>query len=298
MSNDESRDLLKALCEIFAECGVEFFADSGTLLGIARTGDLISGDSDMDIGLVNFDESALGAIRERCLVQGIIVREKTYLGKVHALSFEQMPPSNALNVHAHIYFEHGDYYLAPQVVKFRKPEFWPQGAKYLLASRAKLERICLAEEFRLHDLSVRSVMERTPTSPFQATVASLGMPLYLAWYHGHLHSKQKRVPGYGHAERYIFLGRKRSRKFVSSFTWVVPKQLFKSTSLVDFFGSSVRVPSQYKEYLSLRYGERWETPNSDWIYFLDDGLLYAAEYEFLVPRLHTEKTVLPPRTAT
>jgi len=45
-------EALHNVSSLLENCGVEYFADSGTLLGLIRDGDFIAWDNDIDIGLV------------------------------------------------------------------------------------------------------------------------------------------------------------------------------------------------------------------------------------------------------
>ena len=40
---------------------------------------------------------------------------------------------------------------------------------------------------------------------------------------------------------------------------------------MDFLGTKFKVPEETEEYLELRYGKNWRTPNKDYVYYKDDG---------------------------
>ena len=54
--------------------------------------------------------------------------------------------------------------------------------------------------------------------------------------------------------------------------WWVPKNYFESTEVVVIGDVEIIVPSDYEEYLCLRYGD-WNTPNQSWDFVIDDGAL-------------------------
>lgn len=50
---------------------------------------------------------------------------------------------------------------------------------------------------------------------------------------------------------------------------------------IFFLSTNVIVPANPEEYLSAKYGHDWRTPKKQWVYWRDDGALYAV----LKPRL-------------
>lgn len=285
MIGHDSRSLLKLISRLLDESGVVSFADSGTLLGIIRTGDLLAHDSDIDIGILDLDEGVLASLRRRCLENGITLREKKYVGKVYALTFKSGLVKKTLAVHAHVYFEHGDYHCSPQIVKFRKPAFWPTGKKQIFAARRKIAGRSGDRSFRLQDYAARNLMEAPRPGMFRSAFRAIGRFSYWPLFQIFYRLRPRRLPGYSSSGRDIIVKKKRAQRDWSSFTWVVPSFLFRTIAQVDFLGTAINVPSGYKEYLTLRYGEGWQTPNTDWIYFIQDGAIYAAPYEFMLSQL-------------
>lgn len=287
----DSRSLLKFVSRLLDESGVVSFADSGTLLGIIRTGDLLAHDSDIDIGILDLDEGVLASLRRRCLENGITLTEKKYIGKVYALTFKSaltlksVLVNRTLAVHAHVYFEHGDYYCSPQIVKFRKPAFWPTGKKQIFAARRKIAGRSGDRSFRLQDYAARNLMEAPRPGMFRSAFRAIGRFSYRPLFKIFYKRRPRRLPGYSSSGRDIIVKKKRVQRDWSSFTWVVPSFLLRTIAQVDFLGTAINVPSRYKEYLALRYGEDWQTPNTDWIYFIQDGSIYAAPYEFMLSQL-------------
>jgi len=53
--------------------------------------------------------------------------------------------------------------------------------------------------------------------------------------------------------------------------WVIPKHFFMQLSTIEFYGLKFNIPSKVEEYLKFRYGDTWETPNKNWVWFRDDG---------------------------
>ena len=46
---------------------------------------------------------------------------------------------------------------------------------------------------------------------------------------------------------------------------------FDSLEKIDFYGKPISVPSNYKEFLKVKYGPNWKVPNKKWNVALDDG---------------------------
>ena len=40
---------------------------------------------------------------------------------------------------------------------------------------------------------------------------------------------------------------------------------------IEFYGESISVPSNYREFLKVKYGDDWETPKKKWNVAIDDG---------------------------
>lgn len=58
---------------IMRELGLSFFCHQGTLLGAARAGTLISHDTDIDVGVIDFDEGLLTRALQRLEIEGFSV---------------------------------------------------------------------------------------------------------------------------------------------------------------------------------------------------------------------------------
>ena len=54
-------------------------------------------------------------------------------------------------------------------------------------------------------------------------------------------------------------------------SWVVPNHYFSNLSTVTFYGMEFKVPAEIEAYVAFRYGEDWRTPKKDWLTEKDDG---------------------------
>ena len=53
----------------------------------------------------------------------------------------------------------------------------------------------------------------------------------------------------------------------------IPKKYFEKLVDMDFLGTKFKVPEETEEYLELRYGKNWRTPNKNYVYYKDDGAI-------------------------
>ncbi|MAR15292.1 MAG: hypothetical protein CMG21_02420 [Candidatus Marinimicrobia bacterium] len=49
------------------------------------------------------------------------------------------------------------------------------------------------------------------------------------------------------------------------------KEFFDNLEKIEFYGESISVPSNYREFLKVKYGNDWETPKKKWNVAIDDG---------------------------
>ena len=40
---------------------------------------------------------------------------------------------------------------------------------------------------------------------------------------------------------------------------------------IEFYGELISVPSNYREFLKIKYGDDWKTPKKKWNVAIDDG---------------------------
>ncbi len=286
MSIENSRELLNVVSQIMAECNVECFADSGTLLGIIRGGDLLSHDSDIDLGILRCDEQRVAMLEQKCLERDILVKKKLYKGKLQGVNLEWADKRPSLDIHAHCYYRHGDFWCSPQIVKFARSIFWPHGTWYVEAARKHTDKLLEREgALDLNDLSVSKLASVAGEGSIRFFNNKVARFLYRAYYKAWARRRFRAIPTRREADRFDVVSHPDARRHWASYTWVVPAKYFNSVKSHSFLGCTVNVPERSSEYLALRYGSDWQTPNSNWIYFISDGLLYAAPYEAVAPRL-------------
>jgi hypothetical protein len=72
------RNDINDICSTFAAESVEYFLDSGSLLGAVRTGSMVPNDGDVDFGLLNSTEGGLFAALIALKTKGFTVQLKRY----------------------------------------------------------------------------------------------------------------------------------------------------------------------------------------------------------------------------
>ncbi len=235
------------LSRLLNEHEVRYWADSGTLLGLMRSGDVLSYDTDIDFGMWIGDVPRLARLLPSVESAGYSVRCKYYrrlLFKVTFVAKKSLhdrllggggnPP--VLPVHIHIFHPHGEHAWSPQ-------GFSEDPGRKPLSNRAKADSLVLKACAR--SSAVRLFIKRG---------ASL-LPLQLR------------------ARLWPF------KRVSTVITWWIPRKFFEQLQFHEALGAWI--PEAWQEYLTVRYGN-WKTPISDWVYYRDDSSIRLAMPEALV----------------
>ncbi len=97
--------------DVLRQCGVEYWVDAGTLLGVMREGGLVDWDRDIDVGCWSSELPALKRVTEAMVDRGYSVRKNVYGEQLQRLYFR---PSlrglsgGARTVDVSIYRRHGE----------------------------------------------------------------------------------------------------------------------------------------------------------------------------------------------
>ena len=77
------RRLLPGVCRIFEAHGIDYWCDFGTLLGFHRDGDIIRGDKDVDVSIMDSERPRVLALREVLRAHGYDLTDRG--GRTHKL---------------------------------------------------------------------------------------------------------------------------------------------------------------------------------------------------------------------
>jgi len=106
---------LNWICGLLNEHGVEYWIDSGTLLGLAREGGVIEGDHDIDISMWSGSEPLLEKILSAARARGYKVSVKNYRGLNFKYKFSPRFKSSSLDIDISLFRRENDYAWCPQV---------------------------------------------------------------------------------------------------------------------------------------------------------------------------------------
>lgn len=234
-----------------------YWLDSGTLLGIVRDGQAISGDSDFDVGIWEEEVPALLKALPEFRKIGYRTSTRRYRGRLYGATIAY-PDRSHLPIHVHVYFRSGDIAWSPQTVSY-KP----------VARENGLVGFCDWPALRKFMLRLKSGAKSRNSGPLLKRLIKRSV-CFPAW--GAFVMVRNRL------DREVWAEWKPFSALYSMYTWMVPLRFFDDLDSVELDGTQLPVPSRSEEYLSLRYGN-WKVPVSDWCYWTDDGLIVPSPPE-------------------
>ena len=113
----DSLDQLMEICGLFDAYGVDYWLDSGTLLGVCRDGHLLPSDSDIDIGIWYHSKNALAPVLEELVERGYSLSTRRYKRQVFAY---KLAPSRAYqsalrSIDIKLFRTYGEFAWCPSV---------------------------------------------------------------------------------------------------------------------------------------------------------------------------------------
>lgn len=261
--NDGVRELLE---EINKE-GVRCWIDSGTLLGVCRDGCPPRWDKDIDLGCFLEDfPKCINAISRVARDWGYKLEEKVWKGFLYAI---------VLRSRRKLYTSpNGEKFWAratPVAIHFFREDlgFFVSHQPHNLLSNGRYARTLLIGDGKRNSLFSEkgSFLEKASRALKMALCVVFSLP-------GLRGLTMRLIKAYG---RRFYRGRHVSQSrifgfFFQDFYWKVPKEYFSEFEPVPEYGNYVLRPVKFDEYLAARYGD-WKTPQSDWVFSIDDGLL-------------------------
>ncbi|MFW5993351.1 MAG: LicD family protein, partial [Desulfohalobiaceae bacterium] len=142
-ANDSASGILAAH-QILDASGVQYWLDSGSLLGLIREGQEIAWDSDIDLGIWESQVPKAFKILKDLRSQGYRVSWRSYRGLTYGFSVEADKKDLLRPIHIHVYFKHGHIAWSPQTVAYQQISrananigfaLWPRTRKALLYLR-------------------------------------------------------------------------------------------------------------------------------------------------------------------
>ena len=249
---------------VLSDCDVQYWMDSGSLLGLIRDGKEIPWDSDIDLGVWAGDLERLAAALPEFRRRGYEVSQRRYRGRVYGLTIRNRAERESWPVHIHVFFAAGEIAWSPQTVTYQpvrrvdgEQPFapWPR-------LRSALTHIKAEARERRTGSGLRRLWRWGVCLPVWGALAVARDRLDRQYW--------ERVWPYSTVH--------------AIHTWVVPSRHFDRLEHRQVDDVPIPVPSDVEDYLALRYGE-WRTPVADWCYWTDDGCLYADTPERVLSQL-------------
>jgi hypothetical protein len=253
------------LLRAFIADGVRCWLDSGSLLGLVRSGRLNDWEKDIDLGIwIDDFEKARKVCRDIALKYSLWYREKSLKGIPYALLLSSHPGQkrSTLPVSVHMFFRIADSAWSPQPFS-------------LVSSRSKYPRFVY-----------RETNGESKASIGQKLAFVVRYPVYsLCILVEKLNATNRIGRSLRKIERATSLKEKLlTRLFIQVFQWKIPARYFDNLQPISEKYPHVLAPVDIDDYLAARYGD-WRVPVEDWFYLVDDGCIAAIPSDELSDRL-------------
>lgn len=102
------------ICELLRAEKVDFWIDSGTLLGLIREGQLLENDYDIDISVWEDCDEAWEKLLRQYRTRGYLVKKRSYRGRLFAYKLVARGSKPELTIDIKIFRRHGEFAWCPQ----------------------------------------------------------------------------------------------------------------------------------------------------------------------------------------
>ncbi len=234
---DEELILFKKVTSTLNALNLNYWLDQGTLLGAIRSGQLLSWDHDIDLGIMKQDlvpqqEELVHELRSA----GNCVTIMPYVIKI------SYGPGRR-HVDLRIYIEEDGYAFTEMWSTADRGNKWKR-------FRGMIYTVFI---YLAHTLYRLGASLKGTGNKWKKALFTVSLKLIKFFSDRRESLKNRRV------------------------VLRVDKYFFRELENVEFFGMSVPVPREVENYLSFKYGKDWRTPRKDWHYWLHDGFLYETE---------------------
>lgn len=249
---------LVQLHDVLEASGIQYWVDSGVLLGLVRSRQLNSWEKDIDLAICVENLEQVIRILEDFRSIGYSSVVNRYCSYVYSIGLKPVGDKAAsyLEASIHVFYSVGGYLWSPQP-QFHVPAPAPEvrSGRRSMAGRlvlALVNRLFFSRNHAKDDLPVTSVKVEK------------------SWLYNGLYSIYRRM------DKRVFVSLWPLSEVFVVFTWLVPADLVLPLSGLSLQDRVLPVPGKTEEYLAYRYGD-WKTPRQDWFYWRDDGSIVDAE---------------------
>jgi hypothetical protein len=247
MNAELAESKLKAVKEVFDKFGIEFWLNSGTLLGAVRDGKIIEWDNDIDLSMWENDRKKLFlALHELKRKKFNFTVDPLFpnIGVVKLRLFQFDCP-----VEIDLWHIKGDKFINPH------PMYGGSRIMYLILYVLRIVRHYL---FCNLDVTVPEKIKRRPNIFAYSLLKSTAR--ILAYF----------LPMFPLKLRKFFLSRLQYRKLGNPTFFFTPKRYFEKLETINFYELTFRIPFDVEDYLKYHYGENWRIPKENWQWWKDD----------------------------
>jgi len=105
---------LKFIIEQFEKNEINYWVDSGTLLGLVRDGKLIKGDNDIDIGIESSELIRFLKVYEDCFINKYNHKKYYYKNRVYKVKLFSETHKKSIDIN--LFYKNDDFFFCPQVI--------------------------------------------------------------------------------------------------------------------------------------------------------------------------------------
>jgi len=265
LTKGSDKDILTQAINLFNELNIQYWIDSGALLGLVRDGQLLPWDDDIDIGVWQQGRDVLLNNTSRFSQNGILVSVQKYKGDIYGITLKKKKMKTASPIHIHVYYISGEFAWSPQVVACQSyPEPQPDWAKNNPSYMRTFLLWCKRKSLRALQGEL-GVMEKIAGLLFCLPIWGL---LYVI-----------KEP----LDRIHWQNLWPFSLIYQIYTWIIPVCYFKELKTAQIGTFLCVIPKNAEAYLSFRYGN-WQSTNRSWYYWRDDKALYHENPEAVIAK--------------
>lgn len=235
---DSLIDLLRQVKEILDKHNIEFWLDSGTLLGAVRNEKFIPWDHDVDLAI--WQEVMTASVKTS------ITRDLRSRGfKVYCFYNHMTTKKVESLVDITFYWQIGKNAIFPRLIETNLVSKFLSLFSMILQAPYEHEVNFQLSHFLYNFVKgILVVISRSLPYWFRKPLAKILEVLY------------KKIG-------------------IKDVSWEIPDDYFKDLSTIKFYGMDFKVPSNTQKYLAYRYGENWKIPKRNWETNINDGAVVS-----------------------
>ena len=262
----QSINLLTEVMDIFGRNGIKTWIDQGTLLGAVREKKFLDWEDDIDVGVWKDDIEKTRGIWNELRKAGFLVFFQRRIKTVRIERKERILGWRSVDLHP--YKVSG----STAIKYFGKPKH-PRIRSSFGSVTGLIDTI--HESKFGPDLRYKVIKEILDTD--HQTSFQIGEPILLSR-HGKFGATFARALGRVSSDKMLAASKNlvvqaREQLCIDPIVLETPVSYFKELANLEFLGANVLAPSPAETYLSFKYGEDWQTPKKEWVFYEEDGAI-------------------------